>query len=182
MQTAVLSGVTEANPFRLGKGIYLVLLHATRIPPHIGMLFDGTYHSLTVKGKDSDVPFQALTRNILLRKLPSLFLEIKTGSAHSAAEMSGIFKDLLAPYNRVEAGQATCLSPVKQFFTEVSGIPAENVSYVYELIPLLQARGLAGAASGFFLEEKLESGSYRFPWYTMQEIDSGIRQVRTEFN
>ena len=59
------------------KGIYLVLLHANRVPPHIGMMIDNEYHSLTIKGQELSISGNALLKNIGLRKIPTVFIKIK---------------------------------------------------------------------------------------------------------
>ena len=41
------------NESALNTGCYLCIWHANKIPPHIGILIDGSYFSLKVKGKDT---------------------------------------------------------------------------------------------------------------------------------
>jgi hypothetical protein len=52
----------------LSKGIYLVITEAKRIPPHIGLMVNGKYSSLTVKGNEVEVQAGVLLKNIMLRK------------------------------------------------------------------------------------------------------------------
>ena len=181
MKTCSLSVSGTADVSSLRKGIFLVLLHATRIPPHIGMLFNGQYHSLTVKGRDLDVRVEALIKNVSLRKLPALFIELKDPTAQSIESLSNRFRDQVNQFKRVEAGVATCLSPIKLFMEESWLIDTSKIDYVYELVPLLAEKNITGVVSSCFLDEALEAGIYRFPYYTMQDIHEGIQQVRAQY-
>ncbi|MFN5846790.1 MAG: hypothetical protein ACK46O_13885, partial [Flavobacteriia bacterium] len=39
----------------LQKGFFLWILHADKVPPHVGCSIDGNYYSLKVSGKDEGV-------------------------------------------------------------------------------------------------------------------------------
>lgn len=180
MNSYTLSHITQAQSELLRKDVFIVLLHATRIPPHIGMLTNGFYHSLSVKGQDLDVPIDLLWKGIVQRKIPSLFIQIHCLSGSSPEFLSEAFKKHVKCFNRVDQGVATCLSPLKLFFAEQFGLSMENVNYLYELLPLLERKELIGPASGYGLEVQTES-SFTLPYYTMDEILKGIEAVRIEY-
>ena len=48
----------------LNKGIYLSVVHANKIPPHIGIVVDGKYFSLKANGKDINNNDGAIKSNI----------------------------------------------------------------------------------------------------------------------
>jgi hypothetical protein len=181
MKTCSVSVSGTAEVTGLQTGAFLVLLHATRIPPHIGMLFNGRYHSLTVKGRDLDVTVEALLKNVTLRKLPSLFIELLPPAAFTIENLSLRFRDHVNMFERVEAGVATCLSPIKLFIENSWQIDTSKIDYVYQLVPLLAEKSMLGRINGCFLGEALEEGIYRFPWYTMKNIYEGIHQVRAQY-
>ncbi len=159
------------------KGLHIVVLHANRIPPHIGIIADKTFHSLSIKGQDINVPVASLIRNINQRKFASLFIKIKSHSTFSDDYLREHFITNVQQFPRVDVGVANCLSPVKAFFEEVYDVSMEEVSYLYELLPRLQVNGLIENASSLFVDE----ANYKLPIYTATEINSGIEQVRTEF-
>ncbi|HEV7232331.1 MAG TPA: hypothetical protein VGO45_13435 [Bacteroidia bacterium] len=179
LKTAYIPEVAHAEPADLRKGIFLVILHASRIPPHIGMLFNGAYHSLNVKGRDIAVPLEALLKNITLRKLPALFVEVKTDSQNQGL-MSEAFISQVQRFNRVDVGVATCLSPIRLFFEERLHLNVSDIHYLWQLIPLLQEKEIIGKAYGFFLQTDPDQG-FCLPQYTMEEINKGIEQVRNEY-
>ncbi len=175
--TYKLSVDQQFNETDLLKGIYIVVQHATRIPPHIGLIADKEYHSLTIKGHDIHTPVSALVKNTLQRKIPSLFIKIKPHTTFSAIYQKEHFITNVQQFPRVDIHVATCLSPVKLFFEEVYNVPMNNIDYLYELLPKLDEEGLIEKVTSLFVDEQ----NYQLPVYTNKEINEGIAQVRSEF-
>ena|SRR5438445_8490989 len=159
------------------KGLYIAIIHATRIPPHIGIIADKQYHSLTIKGQDINTSVSALVKNSSLRKIPTLFIRIKPHTTFSDTYLKEHFITNVQQFQRVDAGIATCLSPIKLFFEEVYDVPMKNINYLYELLPALQNEGLIEHTTSLFVDEE----KYQLPVYTLSEINAGIEQVRSEF-
>jgi len=154
----------------------MAVLHATRIPPHIGLIADKHYHSLTIKGQDINTSVNALIKNSQIRKIPSLFVKIKPHATFSELYMKEHFITNVQQFQRVDTDIATCLSPIKLFFDEVYDIPMKDVNYLYELLPKLHAEGLIEHTTALFVDE-----NYLLPKYTAAEINAGIEQVTTVF-
>jgi len=55
MKTYTIHNISNATESDLKRGVFIALLHASRIPPHIGLLADAQYHSLHVKGQELNV-------------------------------------------------------------------------------------------------------------------------------
>ena len=161
----------------LSKGLFITVIHATRIPPHIGMIADKSYHSLSIKGQDINTPIKALIKNSNIRKIPSLFIKIKPHPTFSAIYLREHFITNVQQFDRVDVGVATCLSPIKLFFEEVYAVSMKNVNYLFELLPVLENEGLIESISSLNIDEK----TYQLPVYTNKEINAGIAEVRTEF-
>jgi len=51
------------------------------------------------------------------------------------------------------------------------------VNYLYELLPLLESKGLIESITSLHVDEK----NYQLPVYTNKEINAGIELVRKEF-
>lgn len=159
------------------KGLYIAVVHATRIPPHIGMVVDKKYHSLSIKGQDINTPIEALVKNSSIRKIPTLFIKIKSHPTFSAIYLREHFITNVQSFDRVDIGVATCLSPIKLFFEEVYNVSMKEINYLYQLLPLLEAEGLIESVSSMNVDEQ----NYKLPFYTNKEIDAGINEVRKEF-
>ncbi len=162
----------------LSKGLYITVLHATRIPPHIGIIADKSYHSLSIKGQDINTPIAALIKNSTIRKIPSLFVKIKSHPTFSDIYLREHFITNVQQFERVDIGVATCLSPIKLFFEEVYNVPMKGVNYLFELLPVLESEGLIESIFSLNIDEK----KYELPVYTNKEINAGIESVRKEFN
>jgi hypothetical protein len=162
----------------LKKGLFIAVSHATRIPPHIGLIAGGKYHSLSIKGQDIDIPLDAFVRNTLIRKIPALFIKIKPHNTFSDSYLREHFITNVQQFRRVDVGVATCLSPIRLFFEEVYNVPMDGINYLYELLPLLESHGLLSDVSAL----NLDPAHYSLPVYTLQEINAGISQVREEYS
>ena len=168
----------QFNETELDKGLYITIIHATRIPPHIGLIADGNYCSLSVKGQDINTSVSALLKNSIIRKIPTIFVKIKPHPTFSYTYLREHFITNVQLFPRVDVGVATCLSPITMFFEEVYSIPMKEVNYLYELLPVLESNGLIESSSSLFID----TINYRLPLYTNTEIDKGIKKVREEFN
>jgi hypothetical protein len=155
------------------KGIHIVILHATRIPPHIGMIAGGEYHSLSIKGQEVNQSLQALIKNIRIRKIPSVFIKIKKHSTFSDEYLKELFVLNVLEHQRVEVGGATCLSPVKKFFEDNYSLSAANVKFIFELLPLVESKGHIESISSAFIE----NSEVQLPVYNQSQINAGIEEA-----
>ncbi|MCW3083911.1 MAG: hypothetical protein JWP12_1277 [Bacteroidetes bacterium] len=156
--------------------MYIVIVHASRIPPHIGIIADQAYHSLSIKGQELNVPVAAFIRNTTLRKIPCLFIRINAHPVYDAAHLKAHFISSVQQFSKVAVGSATCLSPVKLFFEETYKLNLQEVHSIFELIPKLEAEGLIGATSSLFIPGE----RFQLPTYSMEEINKGIAQAEKE--
>jgi hypothetical protein len=165
----------QFNSTDLLKGMYIVVIHATRIPPHIGLIADAKFHSLSIKGQDINTSVEALIKNSNQRKIPSLFIKIKPHNTFSELYLKEHFITNIQQFPKVDIAVATCLSPVKLFFEEVYNVAMDDINYLF--VPKLYSEGLIENISSLFVDEK----KYQLPVYTDIEINAGITQARNEF-
>lgn len=160
------------------SGTYLVVLHATRIPPHIGLIIDKNYHSLTIKGQDINTPVKALLKNIEQRKIPSLFVKIKSHPSFSQPYMKDHFILNIQQFPRVDTHLATCLSPIKLFFDEVYAVSTNHVNFLFDLLPQLHHENLLEFCTSMFIDEQ----TYTLPVYTQEQLNKEIENARAEIS
>ena len=91
----------------LNKGTWLVVLHASRIPPHIGLLIDGSYNSLTIKGQELDVAINVLLKTIQLKKIEAIFISLIKQPVFSTSFQLEIAKHFIQQYHQVKANLQT---------------------------------------------------------------------------
>lgn len=168
-----ISGEVKADEIR--RGIYLVLLHANRVPPHIGMMMDHVYHSLSIKGQEINVSGDALLKNITLRKIPSVFLEIRKHPVFSNAHLGECFGEQVKQFDRVNTKGNTCLSPVKLFFEEFYALDGPKIDLVFDLLAQLNANNFISRAFGAHLGALKENIFYLHP-YKRADLDRQISE------
>ena len=144
----------EFEPNEMKKGVYLVLLNANQIPPHLGLLIDNMYHSLTIKGQELNINGNVLLKNIALRKMAAIFIKLKKHPVFSTNFMSETFIEQVKLFDKVNEDANTCMSPVRLFFEEFYAIPKENVKLIFDLLYALKENDFVDSVYGTNIETK----------------------------
>jgi hypothetical protein len=162
-----------AGQGQLDKGCWIVLLHATRIPPHIGLLFNGHYCSLNLKGRETDIGIQVLLRTIRSQEIAAIFVKLMPHPVFSVDFLHEHFKLELEGYEKVTAG-TTCFAPVRSFMQENYLLKFDDLEYLYELFPVLYREQMISQAFGINLEQTM---TFQFEPYTAQDIADKLNGV-----
>ena len=109
----------EIEKGQLLKGVFIWVIHANKIPPHIGISSNGKFFSLKVNGKDNGEASDIILKVLEKKKIHTLFIEVKALKLSELALIFNRFKDLKSP-------EITCLTPIIEFLKEDSKI--ETVS------------------------------------------------------
>jgi hypothetical protein len=144
----------EYAPDKIKKGVYLVLLNADKVPPHIGLLIDNIYHSLTIKGQELNINGNVLLKNISLRKIATVFIKLKKHPVFSTNFMNETFIEQVKLFDKVNDNTNTCMSPVRLFFEEFYAIPKENVKLIFDLLSDLKENDFIDSICGTNIEAK----------------------------
>ncbi len=158
---------------KIKKGVFLVLQHANRVPPHIGLMMDNIYHSLSIKGQELNVSGEVLLKNISVRKIPSVFLEIQKHPVFSNDHLGESFAEQVKQFDKVSPDGNTCLSPVKLFFSEFYALDPHKIDLVFDLLEGLKKNNFAGSALGAHLGTLKENIFYLQP-YKREDLDKQI--------
>lgn len=127
----------------INQGIYLWVIHADKIPPHIGISKNGAYYSLKVSGKDEHIAVNTLRGLLDAKKIPTLILKTSENSIRYQ-QLSEVFDT----YTSAEAGRFTCLTPITQiYFSE----PQDLI--LAELLNLLNEAGVLEEIYGLNLSD-----------------------------
>lgn len=122
------------NSNALIKNSWLVLLHYKRIPPHVGMIVNGNYNSLTIKGQETNIGLQVLNKTIQQKKIDACFIQLEKQPVFSADYQLEILQHYIKQFKSVQANYATCLSPIKLFLNEFYGLEIITNELLFELI------------------------------------------------
>ena len=169
----------EALP--LTKGTWLVILHASRIPPHVGLMIDGNYNSLTIKERELNVSSEAILKTISQKKIEALFLNLNKHPVFSSDYQLNTFQYQLNQFTAVKHGEATCLSPLKLFFEEFYAIKNNKGQLFYDFVDELYQNDYITQAIGSNIANKQENNIFTLPHYTNEELQQRIKYERDTY-
>lgn len=144
----------------LEKGCYLCIWHAHKIPPHIGIMLDGLYFSLKVKGKDTAIPVEEILKLIHRKTISTVFTEIRVD-----VNMEEI-KTVFAIYSKAESNKNSCLTPINEVF----GL-RDEVQILADLLNYFKAKQQIGKIFGLHLIP----GFKGIPTYGKEEIEARLK-------
>jgi len=175
---------------KLGSGLWLVLVGINEIPPHIALISEGKYYSLSARKVDCGTSLERLTNTLERKQIPTLFVNIEEKTTESANAIASsdnyrgeaipvkslqkIYKDLQPLGN----SENTCLSPIKDFFAECYSREFTRISYVFELLALCEKKGLLKECLSLYAENT-NSNRITLPKYTMAQIRNKINTLST---
>jgi len=167
------------NAASLNKDSWLVILHANRIPPHIGLLINGNYNSLTIKGHELNVSIEALLKTISQKKIESVFIKLIKHPVFSLDHQLNMFQEMVKNFEQVKQNQATCLTPIKLFFQEFYAVNSINDELFFEFIKRLNDNSYLQTASAFNFN--LNTNIVEFPFYSKEQLNEQIKAERLPY-
>lgn len=165
----------------LSKGTWLVILHASRIPPHIGLAIDGNYNSLTIKGHELNVSIEVLLKTIQQKKIEALFIQLKKHPVFSSEYQKEISQLYIQQFTQVKPNEASCLSPVKLFLQEFYAVSLVENELLFELMERLKQNQYITAIVEFNLQDKINGDEFSLPVYSHQQLQDVIKQERNAY-
>ncbi|MBA2612014.1 MAG: hypothetical protein H0U95_08590 [Bacteroidetes bacterium] len=169
-------GLNEQDLF---KGSWLVVLHANRIPPHVGILINGNYNSLTIKGHELNVNADALLKTISQKKIESVFVKLKKHPVFSLDHQLDMFKESIKRFGPVRQYEATCLSPIKLFFEEFYAVQLIETELYADLMKRLSENFYLDHAGALNFE--MNNNTMELPYYTIEELNETIKAQRLPY-
>jgi replication fork clamp-binding protein CrfC len=147
----------------LGKGFFICIWHADKIPPHIGVITEGRYFSLKVRGKDEDVASEEVVKLIRKKEISAVFLEVLTNT-----ELMKV-RQVFSQYDCLEENKNTCLTPIAEIFDR-----KDEAQVLADLLSAFRAMDLIGNSWGLNLP-----ADYRgVPFYGKKEIGQRLLELR----
>lgn len=168
------------NLQELSKHTWIVILHASRIPPHVGILIDGNYNSLTIKGHELNVRLEVLLKTIQQKKIEALFIQLEKHPVFSTHYQLEIFQHHLQQFTQVNH-EATCLSPVKLYLQEFYVISLQESELLFELVERLKQNQYIHKTIGLNIDGKLKGEEFELPIYSPEQLRTVIQAERANF-
>lgn len=165
----------------LNKNTWLVILHASRTPPHVGILVNGNYNSLTIKGHELNIDIKVLLKTIQQKKIETLFIKLKKHPVFSAEYQKEICQFYIKQFNQVKANGASCLSPIKLFIQEFYAIQENKNELLFELVERLKQNQYITFTQGLNIENRVEDNEFLLPMYSNTELQEIINKERANY-
>ncbi len=151
----------EALSFE-GRNAYLWVIHANKIPPHIGISQGDTFYSLKANGKDDALPVGKILRVLQKKNIATAFFEIDPNAVITSP------KEIFDRFESTVPGEITCLEPIKQILGE------SEATWLKELLGSLEDKGAIRRAYGWQLPADFE----QIPDYNPQDIHRRLEHLQ----
>ena len=147
--------ICQFDEIQLGKSL-LWVIHADKMPVHLGVSSNGRYFSLKKKGKDEHLSIEILEELLTRKQIPTLVFLL---SNH--IELSSL-SDVFLHYQKTKVGEVSCIQPVLKCI----GVPS-NIPKVHELIDYLFQSNAIKTIFGMHLPSDFKG----IPNYSVDAID-----------
>ena len=172
-----LQGVNNFKKEYLKEGVYLILLNALNVPPHLLLVVSGKVFSITTLGPSLDEEVEKYLRLIEKRKLPTLFVKLALPDIFTKEDLLEKVRSITSSYPRVDIGLATCLNPIKDFCSDIYAVDKKQINLVFDLLDELQ---LQKSIEGYFhmnLDHEIHQGEISMDKYSVFEVNEAIHAI-----
>jgi len=168
--------LVKADEALLLNDVFLVLLHANRIPPHLLVSVNGKIFTLSVKGTTVDGEMAALLTLIRKKNIETIFIRLSLPPFFTTEDLKAIMRKCILAYPRVDVGLATCLTPISDFCQSVYDVEKKNVNLIFDLLPGLQEHAAIREYYHLNLDRYLAGDSFSIRKYSVNDVYEAIRQ------
>ncbi len=139
------------------------ILHADKIPPHIGISVNDYFFSLKVRGKDEFCPLSKLVALLKVKKISTVTIVLNKSLLLDDLEKK--FKQFSRAYDL----ESSCLVPIKEIL-----LPNERIERLKDLLDNLQEKKLINQVFGLNLGETFKG----IPHYTTEQIKWRLEKLK----
>jgi hypothetical protein len=141
--------------------VYLWVIHANKIPPHLGISIGTLFYSLKANGKAQALSVDKIIPILERKHVTTVFYELKKGI--EIVEPETVF----STFETTIPGEVTCLEPIKAIFGN------KDATWLKELLSFLEGRESLRAAYGWHLPH----GFSGIPDYNPADIHNRLREL-----
>lgn len=156
--------------FELENKTFILIQHADRIPPHISLIHENRYFSVSVNGVKANEETDSVFKNISIKKIKCLLLEI-TSIKYTTDAVAEIFLQ----YGSLNKPDKSCLIPITEVLNHSYGLIHES-EFVYQLMDELKKNNHLMAVFGL----NTEGNNFKFPIYNRKDIAFCISELNNK--
>lgn len=170
------------SPEEIQQGLFLVMAGIDDIPPHIALINEGLYYSVSAKKVEAGVPVANFLKAISRKNVPTLFITIKSPLKGRYRGAGFKVAECFNSYPPLGNGEHSCLWPVRDFFAEVFSDKYKKASLVFELLAMAQQDDILLGCKSLFAPS-LRSPNWGnhsglvLPKYTHEQIREKINSI-----
>jgi hypothetical protein len=177
VNTYSISNLLPVHDAVLLNDVYLVLLYANRIPPHLLIAINGKTFTLSVKGASVDGELAALLTLIRKKNIETIFIRLSLPALFTLDQLKEQIRACTLAYPSADIGIATCLSPIKDFCHSIYETEKQNVNLIFDLLPQLQAKNIIKECYQINLNHLVkESNTFKIKIYQVNDVFEAIRE------
>lgn len=144
------------------EGLLLWVIHANKIPPHIGLSYNNEFYSLKANGVDRGVDVKSLEAVIDDKQIQTLIYVLNRTTID--------LDDAFSKFEKTIPGQITCLEPIKL------ALGYDNADKIHHLLSELKENNEVQACIGLNVPKNFEG----IPMYDISDIHSRLRLISNE--
>lgn len=161
--------LSHDNVSLLHEGVFISVIHADKIPPHIGLIVEGRFYSLKTNGKDDGIELTSLLKILDSKNIATLFYTITPVNTDFKAKVESVFNE----FDQIPA-DGTCLRPINQLLS-----PDEDFNTIRPLLIKLANENKSDSYRiGKCYGLNLPHGFEGIKSYTLDDIKKRINQLR----
>ena len=162
---------------QLYEGVYLLILNARTVPPHLSLTVSGKVYGISTKGPTFDKDVNIYLNHIKKHNVESVFVKLKLPAVYSDEQMLDSVRAVVKAYPRVDIGAATCLSPIKDFMSSAYQTEVHDVHLIFDLLPKLQEQDVIDGYFQMNLDDAMTAGELLMKRYTVFEVNEAIHKA-----
>lgn len=171
-----ISNLQSVHDAELLNDVYLVLLYANRIPPHLLVAVNGKTFTLSVKGASVDGELAALLTLIRKKNIETIFLKLSLPPIFTINQLKEQIRACTLAYPRADIGIATCLSPINDFCHSIYNTQKKNVNLIFDLLPQLKEKKIIKKCYQMNLNHLVQdSNTFKIRVYQVNDVFEAIR-------
>ncbi|MBI3501346.1 MAG: hypothetical protein HY063_06080 [Bacteroidetes bacterium] len=170
-----IQNILPAKETLLHNDVFLVLLYAARIPPHLLVSVHGKIFSLSVKGATVDGELSSLLHLIRRKKIETVFIRLALPLVFTLEQLQDEIRHCMLAYPRADVGIATCLTPIADFCHSIYSTEKKNVNLIFDLLPKLSERKAVKEIYHLNLGNYLSGNSFELNKYEVNDVHEAIR-------
>lgn len=145
------------------SGIHLWIIHADKIPPHIGFSIDNRYFSLKANGKDNGISVDSILQIIHKKNIETVF--VKLSCALTLQETKLAFDD----FDSARGLNSSCLVPIRNVLKAPN-----SILKLSELLYFLETQNMIYSVFGLHLSDDYKG----IKSYTIFDIQQRIEKLK----